>query len=48
VPAEDFLNFIENIGISLTRSKLRMTETTGMNHGVAAQVLITDAGSLTM
>jgi hypothetical protein len=45
VPAEDFLNFIENIGTSLTRSPQRMSETAGMNHTDFAHSSIMLVGS---
>ena len=41
-----FLNFIENIGISLTRSKLRITAQTGVKYVVAAQEWRMLSGSL--
>ena len=45
VPAEDFLNFIENIGISLTRRTLRISETAGMNQEAEAHPVNMLSGS---
>ena len=45
VPAEDFLNFIENIGISLTRRTLRISETAGMNQDAEAHPVNMLSGS---
>lgn len=35
---EPFLNFIENIGISLTSRSERITETAGRNHALSAGI----------
>ena len=37
---DPFLNFMENIGISLTSSKARTTDTTGRNHAVCAGIYL--------
>lgn len=45
VPIELFLNFIENIGTSLTSSRHRSADTAGMNQGVKANFSMMLSGS---